>query len=703
MISKNALEVLNRRYFLKDKDGNIIEDWEKLCRRVSKAVSKNDKKKEQDYFDLMYNLRFLPNSPTLMNAGTEMGALSACFVIPIKDNLISIMDAVKNAALIHQSGGGTGFDFSELRTSGSSVKSTQGVASGPISFMKIFNEATEQVKQGGKRRGANIALLRVDHPDILDFIICKQDTDKLINFNISVAITDKFMKALANDKDYDLIAPNTGEIVKSISAKKVFDSIIKNAWNNGEPGLVFINTMNKTNIYGEIRGVNPCSEQPLLPYESCDLGSINLSKYMSFDSFGDSNGVFDWSYLERSIRIAVRFLDDVISVNKFPLEIIKDKTEKTRKIGLGIMGLADVFIKMKIPYGSKKSFQIAEKIMKFIDDISKNESEKIGKEMGLCLATKELKLKRRNLYTTTIAPTGTISMIADCSSGCEPLYAIGYIKTCMDNTKLEYLYPMFIEEMEKSGIEITDSMKEQIFKDGSIQKIKDIPDSIKEVFVTAYDILPENHIKMQSYLQKHVDSAISKTINLPQSALQKDVREAYLLAYKLGCKGVTVYRDGSRPIQVLSTKKEEETKTRYRSKTTIGHTVKVKTPLGKLYSTINKNKEEDDEPIEVLLNLGKSGTSLDSFIEAIGRLISIGLKNKIPAHIIAKAIIGIKSEDVGFDGGKYSSIPDLVGKTILQYCKEKAELDDVAICPLCDAKLRVQEGCINCICGYSKC
>lgn len=705
MISKNALEVLNRRYFLRDEDGNIVEDWEKLCWRVAHAVANGNtsigerekEKKKQKYFDLIYQLQFLPNTPTLINAGTKRGMLSACFVIPIEDNLVSIMDAVKNTALIHQSGGGTGFSFSSLRPKGSVVRSTHGVASGPISFVKIINETTEQIKQGGVRRGGNMALLRVDHPDILDFIVCKQETDKLTNFNISIAITDKFMKAVANDKDYDLIAPHTKEVVRSISAKKIFELIAKNAWSNGEPGLVFIDTVNKKNLYETIFAMNLCGEQPLLPYESCTLGSLNLRCYVGKD-------FIDYEGLERGVRIATRFLDDVISVNKFPLDIIKENTKKTRKIGLGIMGLADVLIYMGISYGSKKSLQVAEKIMKFINDISKDESEKLGKEMGLCQVTKELGLKRRNLCTTTIAPTGTISMIADCSSGCEPLYAIGYVRTCMDGTKLDYFHSRFIEAMKEAGVEITDIMKTQIFESGSIQKIKGIPDPIKEIFITAHDVSPENHVRMQAVLQNHVDSAISKTCNLPKTATQKDVREIYLLAYKSGCKGVTVYRDGSRPSQVLSVKKEGDTKVRYRSRRTVGHTDKIRTSLGKLYHTVNKNKVEDDEPIEVILNMGKTGTSINSFVEAVGRLISLHLKNKTPAHLVAKSIVGIKSEDVGFDDGiKYSSVPDLIGKILLKECKEKTESEDIAICPDCDEKLKVQEGCVTCTCGYSKC
>lgn len=1185
-LSENAIEVLKRRYFIKDKDGKCIEDWEGLCHRVSDAIAKDEpvksrKKWAKKYFDLMYNLKFLPNSPALMNAGKDDAQMMACFCLPIEDSMDKIMDTAKDMAMIHKAAGGTGFNFGKLRPKNSIVNSTSGVASGPISFMKMLNDICEQVKSGGRRRGANIGLLPVHHPDILDFINCKQDTSQITNFNISILVTDIFMRAVIEDKEYNIINPQTGVVEKKLKAKMVFNKIVDNAHATGEPGLFFVDTVNKTNEYPEdpISNCNPClvgdtkiavadgrgsvsikqladsgddvpvycsdnngrtvikwmrnprltgynekiykvildngnmirctgnhrfvlkngnikeaktlkrndslnilnrvcapfeyifngsnsssnnywwiqrtnksfkaehrlvhefindvnipsgyvihhkdfnslnnnidnlelmrrqdhdnyhgskmfgdnnpmrraktewskekwdryhnimsvaisaekngrysgvsneeikqyaillttqlnrrastneweeyceknkihvkyfskwrknnlfggvsqllkwaaiecdveyvdidprvvktyqkalgfgfdafiengktfvikkcefcgtefsidyqrreigvcstscsnklyyklhgnnndrtnavratynkkneetrekqilayndlknnllrdpfliefkdyckkiktshrfgrvfktfqelkdvaqlanhrvisvefdgyedvyngtvddyhniyiggfvdildeeyfvesyvltlqcGESPLRNYESCDLGSINLSKYYDVK--------VDWDNLEKDIRIATRFLDSIISQNHYPLDIIKKETEKTRKIGLGIMGFADLLYKMKIKYGSEESFKFAEKIMKFIQDISVSESEKLGVEKGMCPVFDS----RRNIWTTIIAPTGTISIIAGASSGCEPVFSLAYMRMCMDDTKMTVINEIFLEVLKEKGIELTDPLKEKLFTSNSIKDIKEIPDEIKDIFVTTSDITPEEHVKIQSSFQKYVHGGISKTCNMAKSATKKDVGDAFLSAYNLGCKGITVYRDGSRPNQVLSSTVEnkdnkEESKIRYRSRVLTGTTEKFETPLGNMYLTINKNKP-DEEPIEVMINIGKSGGITLSFMEALGRLISTGLKYKIPLMRLAKCLKGIKTtENSSFDGHRkmrYDSIPDLIGKELERLSKEKIKEEKFFNeCPECGDILRKEEGCIKCHCGYSKC
>lgn len=560
--SQNALQVLKKRYLLKDENGNTKEAPEDLIRRVAKAISiadnnyknENAEESEKKFFDMMRNLEFLPNSPTLMNAGTGIGQLSACFVIPVEDSMEGIFTSLKNAALIHKSGGGTGFSFSRLRPSEDMVSSTTGVSSGPISFMKVFDAATEVIKQGGKRRGANMGILRVDHPDVLDFITMKSDMKTLQNFNISVAITDKFIEALEKGEEYDLINPRTKKIHKRLPARMVFDLIIANAWKNGDPGVIFIDEVNKKSPVrhlGEIEATNPCGEQPLLPYESCNLGSINLNTVVAANSKD-----VDWNKLERITKDAVHFLDNVIDVNNYPIPEIATNSRRTRKIGLGIMGFADLLYQVGIPYNSEEGIQMGERVMRFVDEKSKEKSIEMAVSRGTFPAFEgslyhKNGIQIRNACTTTVAPTGTIGMLAEASTGLEPAFAISFIKNVMDGTELIYTNRFFEKVAKEEGFYSKELMQE-IAKVGSIKSFTQIPEHIRKVFVVAGDIAPEWHIKMQAAFQKHVDSSVSKTINFQNEASMKDIEEAYIMAHKLKCKGITIYRDGSRTNQVLN-------------------------------------------------------------------------------------------------------------------------------------------------------
>ncbi|MBW2981903.1 adenosylcobalamin-dependent ribonucleoside-diphosphate reductase [Candidatus Woesearchaeota archaeon] len=519
----NAIEILKRRYLLRDSKGKIIENPDKMLKRVAKNVAKGNAKLEKEFYSAMSNLEFLPNSPTLMNAGTKLGQLSACFVLPVEDSLESIFDTLKLSALIHQTGGGTGFSFSRIRPKGDVVGSTKGIASGPVSFMKIYDKSTEVVKQGGKRRGANMGILNVDHPDIIEFIRAKENEKAFRNFNLSVGITDKFMKAVKAGKKYDLINPKTKKSAGKADARKIFDLIIEMAWKTGDPGIVFLDEINRKHPLerlGKIESTNPCGEVPLLPYESCNLGSINLSKLVS-------NGKIDYSRLGKIVRTAVQFLDNVIDINKYPLPEIEKITKANRKIGLGVMGFAEMLILIGIRYDSNEALKVADKIMEFVSSEARKISAELGKKKGNFSNFKKSiwygKYKSmRNATVTTIAPTGTISILTDCSNGIEPLFAVKFTRTIYEGKKLVQINSLF----------------------GKIKK--------KELFVTAHNIKPEWHIKMQAVFQKYVDNAVSKTVNLRKGASKNDVRKIFLMAYDLKCKGVTVYREGSKKEQLLS-------------------------------------------------------------------------------------------------------------------------------------------------------
>lgn len=597
-LSENAVKVLEKRYLKRDKDGNCIETPADMFRRVADTIASGDLKfgKSQSdvdklsdrFYKAITNRYFMPNSPTLMNAGRELGQLAACFVLPVEDSLEGIFETVKNTALIHKSGGGTGFSFSNLRPKNSVVRSTMGVSSGPVSFMEVFNAATEAVKQGGTRRGANMGILRVDHPDILDFINCKNDTSKLNNFNISVALTDKFMEAVKNGTEYELIAPHTGEVAGTMDAKKVFDMIVDGAWRTGEPGIIFIDKMNADNptpLVGQIESTNPCGEVPLLSYEACNLGSINLGRMVE-------NGVINWDLLAQTTRTAIRFLDNVIAVNNYPLPQISEMVQNNRKIGLGVMGWADMLMKMGISYASKEGTQLAAEVMEFIDYESKCESIELSKERGRFnnfkgsvydgqnflynkykgksagkisdeqwkdLDSQIEKYGIRNATTTCIAPTGTISMIASASGGVEPLFGLVFSRLIMDGTEMFEVNPIFKDYAIEHGF-YSEELMSKIAKTGSIAHVGGVSDEVKHIFVTAHDVSPYWHVKMQAAFQLHTDNAVSKTVNFEEHATRKDIEEAYVLAFENDLKGITVYRNNSRQFQPmnLDKKKEEE-------------------------------------------------------------------------------------------------------------------------------------------------
>ncbi len=543
----NAVRVLKRRYLLKDDSGNATETPLELFHRIAKAIAL-DPGSEDEFLKILSNLEFLPNSPTLMNAGTDLGQLSACFVIPVEDSLTSIFDAVKSMALIQQSGGGTGFSFSRLRPKGDIVRTTHGVASGPVSFMSVFDATTDVIKQGGKRRGANMGILKADHPDIIEFITAKTKEGFLTNFNISVAVDDKFMKAVREDGEYELVNPRNREVVKKVRARDIWNLIITMAWRKGDPGLIFIDEINRHNPtphVGMMESTNPCGEVPLLPYESCNLGSINLAKMVK-------EGMIDREKLEKTINIGVKFLDNIIDVNKYPLSEIEAITKANRKIGLGVMGFADMLVQLGIPYDSEKALKTGEDIMSFIQEKSHAMSEQLAEERGAFpnFPGSIYKKPIRNATVTTVAPTGTISIIAGCSSGIEPLFAISFVRNVMEGTKLLEVNPYFEAVARERGF-YSEELMIKIAKHGTLAGIDEVPDDVKRVFVTTFDIAPEWHVRMQAAFQKHCDNAVSKTINFPNDVDIKEVEKAYMLAYELKCKGITVYRYGSKPQQVL--------------------------------------------------------------------------------------------------------------------------------------------------------
>jgi ribonucleoside-diphosphate reductase alpha chain len=738
-LSPNALKVLEKRYLKKNEEGIVVETPEELFRRVAKSIASADEKYgrskadvlnvEEEFYQMLTSSEFLPNSPTLMNAGRRLGQLSACFVLPVEDSMESIFDAVKNTAIIHKSGGGTGFSFSRLRPNGDIVGSTKGISSGPVSFMTVFDTATEAVKQGGTRRGANMGILRVDHPDILSFIICKDDNAKFNNFNISVALTDEFMRAVEEDKSYNLINPRTKNVTESLKAREVFSLIVEHAWKNGEPGIVFIDRVdasNPTPQIGHIESTNPCGEQPLLPYESCNLGSINLAKMVKTENRTQNveRIKIDWDKLKDITWKAVHFLDNVIDINKYPLPIIGEMTRANRKIGLGVMGWSDMLIQLGVPYNSDTALKLAEGVMEFIQREGKNASAAIAEERGVFQnyegSIYDGKIKLRNSTVTTIAPTGTLSIIAGCSSGVEPLFAVSYVRTVMEGTKLIEVNPYFEKVAKERGFWSRELM-EKIADKGSIKEFKEIPDDVKSVFVTAHDIIPKEHITMQAAFQKFVDNAVSKTVNFPHEAIPKDVEEVYLLAYELGCKGVTVYRDGSREKQVLTKGKKDKKQHAAESRQKIvpkkrpelikGSTRLTKTGCGNLYVTINE--DEKGHPFELFTSMGKAGGCAASQSEAIGRLVSLAFRSNIEPDEIVKQLKGISCHEPAWhSGGKILSCSDAIAKALEKYHVEgnKGNGDEQKVfmlmgaCPECGGAIERESGCLVCHnCGFTKC
>ncbi len=734
-LTDNAIAVLERRYLKKDDHGRAIEGPADLFHRVAENIASAEalhgadeatvKHWQDKFYDLMASLHFLPNSPTLMNAGRQFQQLSACFVLPIDDSMESIFEAVKNTALIHKSGGGTGFAFSRLRPADDIVSSTKGVSSGPVSFMNVFDAATEAIKQGGTRRGANMAILRVDHPDIMAFIEAKQDKSRLTNFNISVGVTEQFMEAVDDGRDYELINPRNGEVTGKLNASQVFDRMLQLAWEGGDPGIIFLDRLNADNPtpkVGEIESTNPCGEQPLLPYESCNLGSINVAAAVKGEL---TKGSVDWELLADVVHTAVRFLDNVIDMNRFPLPEIERMTHANRKIGLGIMGFADALIKLGIPYDSEQAVEFAEKLMSFIRDEARKASAELAEDRGVFPNWEESifnsdgdSIRLRNATTTTIAPTGTISIIAGTSSGIEPLFAVAFSRNVMDGTQLAEVNPLFEEIAKDRGFYSPELIQEVVAK-GSVAEVAGIPPDVRRLFVTAHEVTPQWHIRIQAAFQNCTDNAVSKTVNFANEATVEDVAYVYRLAYELGCKGVTMYRDGSREEQVLTTAKTYEARAALplepepRPETVRGVTRALPTGCGKLYITVNSH---DRGPFEVFGNMGKAGGCASSQTEALARLMSLALRSGIAAEHIVKQLKGISCHMPAWErgGGRILSCADAFAKgleramrdngTQLSIDFEDEKVNHLGACPECGGNLSYESGCITChSCGYSQC
>jgi ribonucleoside-diphosphate reductase alpha chain len=739
-LTDNARTVLERRYLVRDMEGRVIETPGELFVRVATFIAEADRKYGADdaeveksaarFLALMSSLSFLPNSPTLMNAGRPLGQLSACFVLPVGDSMEEIFETNKHAALIHKSGGGTGFSFSRLRPRNSIVASTKGVASGPVSFMRVFDASTDAVKQGGTRRGANMGILRVDHPDILEFIAAKDNLNEINNFNISVAITDDFMQAVNIGTPYPLFNPHTGRTheidgeEQHLDARSVFDLIIEHAWATGEPGIVFIDRMNKANpTYPaeQIEATNPCGEQPLPPYDSCNLGSVNLSRFVKsplptdYDPASPASGV-DWDRLGDVVRVAIHFLDNVIDQNRYPIPQIETQTMKNRRIGLGVMGLADMLVLLGVPYGSSQSIDLGEQLMAFVQREARKKSTDLAARRGRFPNWENSVYARegqamRNATVTTVAPTGTISIIAGCSSGIEPYYSLAYQRNVLDGTVLVEVNPYFERAAQEGGF-YSEELVRTIASIRSIRNLDEIPEIIRTLFVTAADIEPEGHVRMQAAFQRHCDSSVSKTINLPQTASRDDVRRAYLLAWELGCKGVTIYRDNSRPDQVLSPISAAESPAgiapavAQRPDVLQGFTRKIRTGYGNLYVTVNLR---DGIPFEVFAHIGKSGYTTMADTEAICRMISLALRSNIPLGQIVRQLRGIGGSSQVFSGGsRVSSIPDAIAQVLESFNVDAADSPSHSqppeICPSCGSAMDYDSGCYCCrSCGYSSC
>ncbi|HEV2148482.1 MAG TPA: vitamin B12-dependent ribonucleotide reductase [Longimicrobiaceae bacterium] len=761
-LSQNARTVLSKRYLKKDDGGKPVEDPEEMFWRVARTIAAEDARYgatddevealAREFYALMTTRRFEPNSPTLMNAGRPLGQLSACFVLPVEDELSNgengIYDTLRSMALVHQSGGGTGFGFSRIRPSGDIVKSTTGVASGPVSFMKLYDASTEVVKQGGTRRGANMGILRVDHPDIMGFIDCKQDLTQVTNFNISVAVTDAFMQAVERGEEYDLVNPRTGAVAGRLDARAVWEKVVENAWRTGEPGVFYIDRANFYNPVphlGDYEATNPCGEQPLLPYDVCNLGSVNVGAFVREDIPADAPWYekIDWKEYRRVVRLSTHFLDNVIDANQYPLPQITELAQNIRRIGLGVMGFADLLVRLGIPYNSEEGVEIGRRIMEFMDEESKRESENLAEGRGVfpewersiwgpdetCARAPNgdrIRPERRlrNCNVTTVAPTGTISIIAGCSSGIEPLFAVAFMRN-QAGVMMPDVNDDFVAIARAEGWYSDDLMK-RIAEQGHIH-FPEVPERVQRAFVTAHDITPEWHVRMQAAFQEHTDSAISKTTNFPHEATVEDVRKIYELAFKLGCKGVTVYRDGSRDGQVLSTgatktpaqqaedtakvaearervaKLEAELRAtrealaraeaqaqrvhrhkRKRPAVLNGTTRKMSSPLGDVFVTINEDTNR--QPFEVFATLGKAGSIAMADVEAIGRLISLALRFGVPVADVHTQLRGISSDRaIGFGANKVHSVPDAIAQAIALREQEKAGIQEELIPELAPA------------------
>ncbi|MDA0264242.1 MAG: vitamin B12-dependent ribonucleotide reductase [Chloroflexi bacterium] len=765
-LTTNAKVVLERRYLSKDREGNILEDSVGMFRRVANNLSQADlnygadekerQETEDRFFMAMQRLELLPNSPTLMNAGRELQQLSACFVLPVDDSLGSIFDKVKQTALIHKSGGGTGFSFSRLRPEGDVVGSTGGIASGPVSFIRAFDAATDVVKQGGTRRGANMGILNVDHPDVEKFIRAKEDGLNLSNFNISVAVNRDFMERAKAGQNYDLVNPRTGQVTGQRNAREVFSLLTNMAWKTGDPGLIFLDVINRDNPnpqLGEIESTNPCGEQPLLPHESCNLASINVARMVTI---ADGDTVMNWERLDETVDIAVHMLDNVIDMNDYPIPEIEEMSKKTRRIGLGVMGLSDLLIQLGVRYDSEEGLETAEEVMRRILERTHQASSNLTLTRGSFPAWEGSIYNNpgpggavqpmRNSAPTTIAPTGTISIIAGASSGIEPLFALSYVRNVMDNTKLVEGNPYFEAVARQEGF-YSEELMVDLARTGSLEHL-DIPQWVKEVFRVSHDIEPEWHVKMQGAVQKYVDNSVSKTINFPNDATVEEISGAYMLAYELGCKGITVYRDGSKDGQVLSTgetgrKEEKAAETagsltpRQRPSSIRGITERVRTGHGNMYVTINF--DEADAPFEVFGNLGKAGGCDSAQLEAISRLVSLALRSGIKPNTVIDQLRGITCCPAWDEGTLVRSGPDAValalerhtggghvrgdsGEAQLQFTPQliptengngngngngkshPREVLNARKCPDCNTPVIFEEGCMKCVaCGWNKC
>ncbi len=752
-ISDNAKVVLEHRYLLKDDSGNVKEDPDGLFRRVASALAKPDKaygasteeikETAEEFYQMLSSLEFLANSPTLMNAGTKAGTLSACFVLPLEDSMEGIMKTAHDAAMVQKYGGGTGFALSELRPKGATIKTTHGKACGPIAALKLLSSVSTLVTQGGKRDGANMAVMNVHHPDIEEFIDCKTQEGEIHNFNISVGATDEFMKAVKEKKDYNLIDPKSKEVVGTKDAYNLFRKIVKGAWKNGEPGMIFLDEVNRrspVNHLGEMTATNPCGEQPLLPNESCNLGSIDLAKFVNEDETD-----INWNRLRKSTRTAVHFLDNTIDANKYAIPEIKKANKLSRKIGLGVMGFADMLIKMKMSYDSEEAVDMGRKVMKFIQSEADFKSEELAEKRGPFEGWEGSRPQIngdkpiRNACRLTVAPTGTISMIAGCSSGIEPVFSLAYRKQNILEGKTLYYVDKNLEKVAKEKGFYSEELLEHLSNGGSLQDRGDVPSDVKKVFRTAPDISPEYHVRMQAAFQESVDAGISKTINFPNEASEEDVTTTYMMAWELKCKGITVYRAGSREKEVLASGTSENEKegsidsnigfvsATERPSELFGVTRRVYTGRGNLYVTVNMS--EDGKPFEIFAALGKAGGNDSAMAEAVSRMVSLTLRSGIDPKASIEQLKGITDVPAWNEGELIRSVPDAIANVLEKIYEPKKEPSPLSItelndntlisenkdsditnvlkgetCPECPSILAFEEGCQKCYsCGYSKC